>query len=249
MAELVEVNAGNVDLLGFFCLKSQANDPGHLAKRAWLDARFAEGLKMTLLTIDGRSKGFIETIPGPFAWRAVHAPDHLVIHCIWVIGGAKGQGHGGRLLERAEAHARDAGLAGIAALTSRGNWLAGPKLPLRHGYEPVDRAEGFQLLVKRLDAAPDPCLPKDWVARRAGFGPGVTLIRTDQCPYLARSVPTVRRLAAARGLAFRELALTSAAEVQARAPTPYGVYALLRDDRLLTHHLQPEAALARLLGS
>jgi ribosomal protein S18 acetylase RimI-like enzyme len=248
MAELVEVNAGNVDALGFFCLKSKSSDPGHVGKRAWLDARFAEGLRITLLMIDGRSKGFIETIPGRFAWRAVHAPDHLVIHCIWVLGGAKGRGHGSRLLERAEARAREAGLAGIAALTSRGNWLAGPKLLLRQGYERVDCAEGFELLVKRLRPAREPRLPTDWAARRATFGPGVTLIRTDQCPYLARSSTSVRVQAAARDLPFREVVMTSAAEVQRRAPSPYGVYALLRDGRLLAHHLQPEAALARLLG-
>lgn len=248
MAELVEVNAGNVDALGFFCLKSRLNDPGHVGKRAWLAARFAEGLRITLLMVDGRSKGFIETIPGRFAWRAVHAPDHLVIQCIWVIGSAKGQGHGTRLLERAEAHAREAGLAGVAALTSRGNWLVGPKLLLRHGFEQVGGAEGFRLLAKPFGQVREPGMPTDWVSRRASFGPGITLIRTDQCPYLARSVPIACKLASARGLAFREVVLTSAAEVRARAASPYGVYALLRDGRLLTHHLQPEAALARLIG-
>lgn len=248
MAELIEVDAGNLDRLGFFCLKSKPRDPGHSGKRGWLEARFAEGLRMTLLSLDGRSRGFIETIPGRFAWRAVHAPDHLVIHCLWVVGSAKGQGHGGRLLARAEAHAEDAGLAGIAMVTSRGNWLAGPKLLLRHGYDVVDEAPGFQLLARRFRTAPPPRFPTDWAARRARFGPGVSLVRTDQCPYLARSIPTVRALAAARDLAFRDVVLTSAAEVRARAPSPYGVYALLKDDRLLAHHLQTETALTRLLA-
>jgi GNAT superfamily N-acetyltransferase len=98
--ELITVNADNLDKHGFFCYMSKRKAPGYAQKRAWLAARFAEGLKLHMVhEIGGRTVGFIEYAPGEFAWRTVHAPDYLVIHCLWVVGKGKGKGYGSRLLQ------------------------------------------------------------------------------------------------------------------------------------------------------
>ncbi len=60
--EILDVDAGNVDRLGFFCYMSKPKAPGYRYKRDWLAARFAEGLRIKMLhETGGRTVGFIET--------------------------------------------------------------------------------------------------------------------------------------------------------------------------------------------
>ena len=69
--DIITVDAGNVDRLGFFCYMSKPKTPGYRQKRDWLMARFAEGLQIKMLhETGGRTVGFIETSPAntPGAW-------------------------------------------------------------------------------------------------------------------------------------------------------------------------------------
>ena len=77
--EIVTVDATNVAQHGFFCYKSKPKSEGYQRKLQWLEERFAEGLRIKILYENGRSVGFIEYLPGEFAWRAVHAPNYVLI--------------------------------------------------------------------------------------------------------------------------------------------------------------------------
>ena len=246
--ETVAVTAANVDATGFFCLRSKRGAPGHRAKRAWLEARFAEGLRIRLGT--GGARGFIEYIPGAYGWRAVEAPDHMLIHCLWVTGRSRGTGLAVALLDHAAADARAAGLSGIAVVASSRGWLAGSAFYLRHGFAPVAEAPpSFTLLERRFSAGPTPRFPRDWRARAAACGPGLTVFRTDQCPYLADATDLARGMAADRGVPFAQIVLDSAAAVRRRAPSPYGVYGLVLDGRLVDDRPRNERELAALLDA
>lgn len=237
MAELIEVTAATVGELGFFCYKSKRKSAGYRSKLAWLQARFAEGMRMKLLMVDGRSRGFVEWIPGDYAWRAVHAANYAVIHCIWVIGSTKGQGYGQALLEDCENAARRAGFDGVAAVVSAGNWLSGRRLFARNGYEIVDHAPPrFELAVKRFGAAPPPSFPSDWDGRCRPDGDGVDAFYGDQCPYIADTLEAMRSVCKERSVPFRAVKLTTAGEVRDRAPCAYGVFGAVRAGRLLTYH-------------
>lgn len=79
------------------------NNEGYQIKRDWLKARFAEGLTIKVLYAEAARKvvGFIEYVPGEYAWRAVDAQGYLFIHCIWVSPNAykeHGYGYGSRLV-------------------------------------------------------------------------------------------------------------------------------------------------------
>ncbi len=63
---------------------------------AWLKKRFDEGLKIKMLELPER--GFIEYIPGEYAWRCVDAKGYMFIHCLWVVGKSKGKNFGELLL-------------------------------------------------------------------------------------------------------------------------------------------------------
>ena len=139
-AEIVTVGAHNVDEHGFFCYKSKPKSEGYRRKLGWLKQRFAEGMTIKMLYDDGRSVGFIEYMPGEHAWRAVTAPGYTVIHCLWVVGKAKGKGYGSRLLDACIEDAQKLRHRGVAMVKSSGGWLAGSKLFLKHRFELVERA-------------------------------------------------------------------------------------------------------------
>jgi ribosomal protein S18 acetylase RimI-like enzyme len=236
-AEIVSVDAANVDELGFFCYKIKPKAVGYRQKLAWLRQRFAEGLRIKILVKDRRSVGFIEYMPGESAWRAVHAPGYLVVHCIWVVGQAKNQGYGRRLLDTCLEDGQQAGARGVVAVTTNRVWLAGKKVFLKEGFEVVDQAPpSFELLAKRFDDAPLPAFPRDWQERLARYGPGLTVIRSDQCPYIEDATREVARLAQEHGTEVQVVALASGRDVQALAPSAYGVFEIVYDGELVSHH-------------
>jgi GNAT superfamily N-acetyltransferase len=232
------VNAENVDQHGFFCYMSKRKAPGYTQKREWLSARFAEGLKIHMVhEIGGRTVGFIEYIPGEFAWRAVHAPGYLVIHCLWVVGKGKGKGYGARLIRICLDEARSQGKHGVVMVTSDGVWLANKDIFLKHGFVEVSQAPpSFSLLVQRFDNAPLPAFPGDWEARQARFSAGLTVIRTPQCPYIEDATRIALELAAKKGLPFQVVTFQSAQELQDNSPSPYGVFGIVLDGQLLSYH-------------
>lgn len=151
--EPITVNVDNLDRHGFFCYMSKRKAPGYAQKREWLAARFAEGLKLHMVhEVGGRTVGFIEYIPGEFAWRAVYAPDYLVIHCLWVVGQGKGKGYGAQLLQLCLDDARVQNKHGVVMLASDGVWLAKKDIFLKHGFAEVGQAPPpFRLLAQRFD--------------------------------------------------------------------------------------------------
>lgn len=242
------VSAHSVRDLGFFCKMSQPRNPGYKRKLAWLEKRFAEGLTIRLLDLSQGGRGFIEYIPGEHAWRAVDAAGYMFIHCLWVVGSSKGKGHAGRLLAECVADARRRRMKGVAMLTRRGNWLLSPGFLSHHGFGTATRAEpDFELMALRFGEVPLPSMPENWEARAKRFGAGLTIVRSDQCPYLDDGVNHALKAARARGLKTRVVELESAADVRRRAPSPYGVFSLVLDGRLLNHHYQLEKELRALL--
>ena len=235
--EIKTVNASNVDESGFFCYMSKRKEPGYKQKREWLEARFAEGMKIKILhEHGGRDTAFIEYIPGEYAWRAVHAPGYLVIHCLWVVGKGKGKGYGTRLIDECLNDARAQGKRGVVMVSSDGTWLAGKDLFLKNGFVEVDQAPpSFQLLVHCFGDGRLPAFPKDWESRQAAFGSGLSVVRTPQCPYIENASTMLLESASARGIPARVVELQSAREVQRSAPCVYGTFAIVYNGQLFSY--------------
>lgn len=235
--DIIDVSAENVERAGFFCYMSKRKEPGYRQKREWLEARFAEGMKLKILHEQGgRDTAFVEYLPGEAAWRAVYAPGYLVIHCLWVVGRGKGKGYGTRLLQECIADARAQSKHGVVMVSSDGNWLASKKLFLHNGFEEIDQAPpSFQLLVHRFSQGPLPAFPQDWEFRQAAFGRGITVIRTPQCPYIENASRDVLGFAAEMGIPARTVTLRSAREVQDSAPCAYGVFSMVLDGKLFSY--------------
>ncbi len=249
--ELITVNAENVDKLGFFCYMSKRKAPGYRQKREWLEARFAEGMKLLMIhETGGRMVGFIEYIPGEYAWRAVNAPGYMVIHCLWVVGKGKGKGYGRRLIEACLEDARAQNKRGVVTVATDRVWMAKKDIFIKNGFEEVDQAPpSFHLLVRRFDDAPLPTFPNDWEARQAKFGAGLTIVRTPQCPYIDDAVHGVMQAAKEKGIPTKIVELHSAQEVREISPSPYGVFGIVLDGKLFAYHYLLPKDFEKLLAS
>ncbi|MBN1219913.1 MAG: GNAT family N-acetyltransferase [Anaerolineae bacterium] len=246
--EIVTVDASNVEQHGFFCFKSKPKSEGYRRKLAWLEQRFAEGLRIKILYEGKRSIGFIEYIPGEYTWRAVKAKDYVVIHCLWVVGSGKDKGYGSRLLNECLEAARKSDQHGVAMVTSERVWLAGKKLFLKNGFEEVDQAPpSFGLLVKRFDDAPLPAFPTNWTERASRYGDGLTIIRSDQCPYIDDAVKIIGDGVGKRNIPFRVVELKSAQEAQELSPSAYGLFGVVYNGQLLSYHYLGQKDLLKLL--
>ena len=66
------------------CGVKNAAHEGRRLKNCWLKAHFGKGLRAkVLMTPDNRPCGYIEYLPGGYAWRAVDAAGYMFIHCVW----------------------------------------------------------------------------------------------------------------------------------------------------------------------
>lgn len=248
--DIVSVDAANLEGRGFFCRKSKMKTEGNRRKLAWAADRFEYGLGIDIVYDNGRSVGFVEYTPGKHAWRAVHAPDYMLIQCIWVVGRAKGKGYGTALLERVEAKAQAHGYSGVAAVTSSRVWVAGNDHFLSHGYEIVDEAPpSFQLMVKSFNGAPEARFPTNWTERAEAFGSGLTVVTTDQCPYLDDAEQLMVTAAGKLQIPVTITKLETATEVQQRSPSAFGIFGIVLDGELLAYHYLLEKDLVALVAA
>ena len=134
--------------------------------------------------------------------------------------------------------AKKAGMAGVAVIARDGPWMAGSALYRANGFMVVDEAPpDYQLLVRKLDAgAPDPSFRGDWEDKLKRYAKGLTIIRSNQCPHIAKFAGDIERVAEEEyGLKPRIVELKSCREAQ-DAPTPYAVFALIHNGRVLADH-------------
>ena len=228
------VGPENLAHCGIGCLVGRAS-PGYAAKVKWLTQRFSEGLRCLLFRdAEGRPLAFLEFVPGEFAWRPVDAGGWLFVHCLWVYPrGQQVGGLGSRLIQACVEEARAGHALGVAAMVSEGPWMAGQEVFLRNGFEPVGKADRFQLLVRRLRPGPAPSF-RDIRGRAARYR-GLHLVYCAQCPMLPKSAHDLSEMAAEHGLTLEITQLRTAREAQA-APSYYGVFSLLWNGRLLSDH-------------
>ncbi len=234
---LVDVNASNVERTSFFCMMSKKQSEGYQKKLAWLRGRFDEGLRIKMLDLKEGGRGFIEYIPGEYAWRPVLAEGYMFIHCLWVVGQSKGKGYGKLLLDECLRDSQASGLRGVAILTSEAVWLVHKRFLVEQGFQSVDQAPpSFELLVKQFEPGPLPSLPADWDERAGRYGAGLTVVQAGQCPYIPAATRIVLEVAEARGIEAPVVELTSSRQVRESAPSAYGVFQIVYDGRLLCYH-------------
>jgi hypothetical protein len=181
-------------------------------------------------------RGFIEYIPGEYAWRPVDARGYMFIHCLWIVGRSKKKGYATLLLNECIADAQKAGMQGVAMVTSRGNWLVDKKPLLKLDFEVIDQAPpSFELLALKFSDAPSPAFTSGWQDKMDRLGTGLTVFRTDQCPYIENAVTAALEAAQEADIPSQVIELKSNQEVRDLAPSAYGVFSIVVNGQLLSY--------------
>ena len=161
----------------------------------------------------------------------------MLIHCLWVVGKSKGKGLSTALLDACVADAKKQRMKGVAMVTSERVWLSGRRVLDKHGFECVDTAPpAFSLMVKKLGKHPSPSFAGGWDDKAKAFGKGLTVIRSDQCPYIVDATNTAVATAAEAGVKSRIVELQNRDDVMRLSPSAYGVFGLVLDGRPISHH-------------
>lgn len=236
---LVDVNAANFDLFPCCGIKNP-NHRGRKQKQCWLQANCNFGLRARAsLTPDGRQVGYIEYLPGEFAWRGVDAAGYMFVHCVWVHSRQHhGKGMGRAMIEDCIEEARKASMNGVAVMVRDGPWMADRRLFLSNGFELADTAPpDYELLVYKIQrGASNPVFRKSWDQAPYEYRSGLTIVRSSQCPHIDKFATDIEVMAEREfGLRTNMVELQSCLEAQ-NAPTPYAVFALLYDGRVIADH-------------
>lgn len=235
----IDLDPAHVETLPCCGIKNAAHE-GRCCKNRWLKSSFRTGLRArVLLTPDNRQCGFIEYVPGEYAWRGVDARGYLFIHCIWTFYKQyQGKGLASQAIQTCIEDAAKTASNGVAVIAREQPWLAGPALFLANGFTVADAAPpDYTLLVRKLiPSAPDPVFKRDWEKKLKRYSRGLTIIRSNQCPHIAKFADEIAQSAEREyGLAPRIVDLKSARQAQ-NAPTPYAVFAVIYNGRLLADH-------------
>ena len=239
MPVLVDLQPATFETLPCCGVKNTLHE-GRRRKNCWLETHFGMGLRAkALLTPDNRQCGYIEYLPGEYAWRGVDAAGYLFVHCIWTFFRRyQHRGLAGSMLQGCLDDARRSGMKGVAAVAREGPWCAGPAVFLANGFEVADAAPpDYRLLVRKLDpSAADPSFKTGWEKKLKKYNRGLTIIRSSQCPHVAKFAAEIAEAAEKEyGLKPRIVELKSHHDAQ-NAPTPYAGFALILDGRLLADH-------------
>lgn len=233
--EMVELEEGNIEQQGCFCLRSKPNSPGYRNKKGWLKDRFREGLKYIKIMEDNKPAGFIEYTPIEHSSRVVFGEDYLVIHCLWV--SITGKGYASKLIQQCIEAAKEQNKSGVVVITNPDtSWTPSKDIFIKNNFEEISRAPyGFELLVHQLKDAPKPYFPGDWDDRLKRFE-DLTIIRTQQCPFIDIAKDNVVTGADKLGIQATIIDVENREELMRLSPTPYGVYGVIYKNQLLSFH-------------
>ncbi len=230
---IIDVNKKNMKNYPPRCFIN-VRDQGHKQKVSWIENQFKNGLKIKLLYTKETKKliGFIEYIPGKYAWRAVDATDQMVIHCIWISPKKyREQGLGSTLIKECCKDAEKEGLSGVAVVTSSDSFMADKQVFLKNGFTFVDEKDSYSLLFKDLNEATKPSFfnCKEQLAKYKGLH----IVYSNQCPWVARFMYEMKDRLDELDITVTEL---KTAEEAQHAPSIYATFNFISDGELIADH-------------
>lgn len=235
---IIAVTADNLEREHICCaISDKKGETCVSSKKAWMRARFADGLMFRKL--DARGKVFIEYIPAENAWCPIHAPGYMHINCFWVSGQYAGGGHANRLLAACIEDAKAKGCLGITALASEKKrpFLSDPGYLKHKGFRAADTAEPFFVLyyLPFEENAPVPSF-RECAKQGKIEEEGMVLYYSNQCPHTDKYAPLIASLANARGAKITLRKLETAEQAQA-APAPFTTYSFFYKGRFVANEI------------
>jgi len=237
--KIIEMDVENIYEYGF-CGTKNIQHKGCRRKAEWFMKRQKEGMKYKVLhSVEKGTVGMIEYIPGEYSWRAVDADGYMFIHCLCIFHKSyREKGFASKMIDECIKDAKKEKKHGVAVVTRKGAWMVSKELFVKKGFEVVDKAESdFELLVKKFTKdAPAPNFKGDWDKALGKYDKGLTILWSDQCPYIAKSIGEIRETIKDRyGIKANIFEIKDHKQAQ-NAPSPYAIFSLIYDGKLLAFH-------------
>lgn len=246
--EYIKVTRENLEKEHICCAISNNKDIQVSSKKGWLADRFDEGL--VFLKSTERGKCFIEYIPAENAWVPIEAAGYMYIDCLWVSGSFKGHGYSNDLLGECIRDSREKGKKGLCILSSakKKAFLAEPKFLEHKGFSVCDESDNkIQLWhLPFEDGAKKPAF-KECAKHPHVDEKGYILYYTNQCPFTAKYVPVIEKLAADNNVKFRSIHITDRETAQ-NVPTPVTNYALFFDGDYVSNEILSEKKFLKMIN-
>jgi GNAT superfamily N-acetyltransferase len=245
-AKIIDVNLSNISSYPARCLMSP-KDKSYEYKAEWLKKRFTEGLIIKQLYIDSSNTclGFIEYVPGEYAWRAVDAGGYIFIHCLWVYKtNIRSKGFGSILIKESIKEAKRRKCYGVAVVVSTGAFMSDKEIYLKNGFRSVETSGKFELLVFSLKNSKLPKF-KDWKAQLKKYK-GLNAVYSNQCPWVAKSIDVLSSSAGKYGIELKVTQLKTAKQAQ-NAPSVYSVFSLINNGKIVEDHYISETRFKNIL--
>ena len=246
--DYIKVTKENLEDEHICCAISNNKDVQVSSKKAWLSERFDDGL--VFLKSTERGKCFIEYIPSENAWNPIVADGYMYIDCLWVSGAFKGHGYANDLLNECIRDSKKKGKKGLCILSSakKKPFLADPKFLKHKGFKVCDESDnGIQLWYLSFEKENVSPKFKECAKHPHVDEKGYVLYFTNQCPFNAKYVPIVERVAKEHAVKFKAIHLQSKEDAQ-NAPTPITTYALFLDGEYLTHEQMNDKKFLKLIS-
>jgi len=234
--ELIELTSENIDESGCYCLRSKPKSTGYQGKKGWLKNQFRQGLKYIQMMENEKLAGFIEYTAIEYSSRVVYGENYYVIHCLWV--NITGKGYASQLIDKVIQDAKLHNKNGVIVITnSTTSWTPSKEVFMKNNFIEMDYApSGFVLLVYKLKDTSTPYFPNDWAERLTRFNNQLTILRTEQCPFIDIAIDNVIEAATKLNVKATIYPLQTREELLKLSPTPYGVYGVIYKNQLISYH-------------
>ena len=156
------------------------------------------------------------------------------------------------LLDACMRHAKKMGFAGVATVTAENGFAASRKFYQHHGFEVVAECDPKIALMRKAfkKSASPPQFSSGARRGPARYPEGLTIFRSDQCPYIEDATRIIAEEAEKMRVGSVEIVeLKSAAAVRRKSPTPYGVFATTLDGKLLSYRYLTPAEMKKAVAS
>ena len=232
--DLTPENIGNYGVCGY----KDINKHLELKRKIeWFKKYYPKGLRIkALLSQSGGYQGMLEYIPGEYAHRPVDAGGYMFIHCIFVgfKKEFKGKGYASYLIDECIKESKNAKMLGVAVVTRKGSFMAKKDIFIKKGFSIVDNAKpDFELLALKFDEKT--AIPEFKEISTENYSKGLTIIRSQQCPYSVKNVDAIIQTAKKLNLKPSLVEIDDSESAQ-KSPCAFGTFCIINDGIILSHH-------------